>query len=158
METTRHFAAMWIVADETECLTFLSDIVAVEAHLSEREQAEVGQFTLWQQRSLGEERAIDRGPFPFFLGPRQTHRMHLDLQWEGKIAAMTFLDASGSEFRILAESPVAVTEETRRNLSGGEHTPLGLEYCLFKPRAFEIARQYLPVQNIASEIRFTFSP
>ena len=66
METTRHFAAMWVVADETECLTFLPDIVAVEAHLSEREQAEVGQFTIWQQRSLGEERAIDRGPFPFF--------------------------------------------------------------------------------------------
>ena len=77
METTRHFAAMWVVADETECLTFLSDIVAVEAHLSEREQAEVGQFTLWQQRSLGEERAIDRGPFPFFWG----HGRRIECIW-----------------------------------------------------------------------------
>lgn len=92
--------------------------------------------------------------FETFGGPLQTHRVHLELAWNADVAAVMFLDSKGQEHRVLAETPVPVSEEIRSRLSFGELTPLDSRYCSPKSRAFQIVRQYLEATTILAGIDY----
>ena len=62
----------------------------------------------------------------------------------GPVAALTFLDGAGSEYRATDPGhPAQATEAQRLALSCGEPTPAPNENCLNANRAFEAATEYL---------------
>ena len=143
-----------VVTDESDASFTFSSLLAVKECLDQIESRATGGLTLWEEIRQPQERTLLKRFFESLGGPRQTHRVHLELAWNAGVAAVMFLNSKGQEHRVLAESPIPVSDEIRSRLSFGELTPLDSRYCLPKSRAFQIVRQYLDATTIPAGIDY----
>jgi hypothetical protein len=144
----------WVVADENDVSVTFSTASAVNEYFDQMESQATGELTLWEEIMRPEKKNVWKQLLSSLGGPPQTHRVHLELVWNANVAALIFLNPKGQEQRVLAESPIPVSDEIRSTLSFGELTPLDSRYCLPKSQAFQIVRQYLESQSIADGIKY----
>jgi hypothetical protein len=108
------------------------------AYLASLETAPAGQVAV----------LIDRGPASrwerFMTETKRDIVSCFSLEWDGAYASLTFHDDAWGEYRAIDhEHPVHSTEDERCNIAQGEPTPLPLEECLDKSRAFRAIREFL---------------
>lgn len=146
----------WVVTKNEELLLSSESIARVGDLLHDIKCDSHGQVTLWERK--GEVAGLFSWPklLSPLTGPAQTHRMHFDLSWIEDVAAIIFYDAQGGEYRVIADADIEPSDEIRRHLSFGEVLPLGLEYCLPKERAFELAQLYTRETKMPTEVRYDF--
>jgi len=154
MEPANDTNSNWVVTDENDASFTFSSLLAVEEFLDPMESRATGDLTLWEEIRQPQEQTLLRRFFESLGGPPQTHRVHLELVWNSGVAALIILNSKGQEHRILAETPIRVSDEIRSRLSFGELTPLESRYCLPKSRAFQIIRQYLENKTIPAGIDY----
>jgi hypothetical protein len=153
MQPDKDTNSIWVVADDSDVSFTFSSLLAVKECFDQMESRATGDLTLWEEIGQPKERSLWRRFFESLGGPPQTHRVHLELVWNAGVAAVIFLNSNGQEHRVLAETPIPMSDEIRSKLTFGELTPLHSRYCLSKSRAFQIVRQYLEAQTIPAGIK-----
>jgi hypothetical protein len=156
MEPNVESELRWVVTDDEEILLSTESIADVGALLHELRSNPHGQLTLWERKGEVANLWSWRNLLSRLTGPAQTHIMHFDLSWITDVAAIIFYDVRGREYRVIADSAIQPSIEIRRHLSFGEVSPLGLEYCLPKERAFDLAQLYTRDTQIPTEARYNF--